>query len=253
MVTYGSGASAGATRGPNEDAYLVDDGLGLYVVCDGMAAGPGGEVASATALEALERYISRGGGPSKEGFIQSFTKPAVAHAAVRRAVDAVIQAAEADETLAGMATTVTAVLAYRDRMTVSHVGDSRAYLMRGPHLHQLTSDSEWTFESGQDTEEAYDRAPIQVFSFQTRTDDLVLLCTHGAADVVEEEGIPNAGLCESPRDIASGIVRRAHEREPGTDATVVAVRVLSAEERGWLWLSQEVNRYGFGHALLPTR
>jgi len=58
MTTEGSGASRAGEDGiHNEDAFLVEEGLGLYLVCDGASGTPAGEVASRVAAEALEQFV----------------------------------------------------------------------------------------------------------------------------------------------------------------------------------------------------
>ena len=103
-------------RDGNEDAYLVDDGLGLVAVADGMGGHRAGEVASATALEAL-RVAFGAGAPIDE--------------AIEDANDAVFEQSVADRNLRGMGTTLTAVRSASDgTLLLGHVGDSRAYLLR---------------------------------------------------------------------------------------------------------------------------
>lgn len=120
----GSATDVGRVRAGNEDDLLVDDALGLVAVADGMGGHQAGEVASATALEAL-RAAAASGRPLTD--------------AIEFANTAVYEKASADPSLRGMGTTLTA-LTTRGGTRLGHVGDSRAYRLRDEALHQLTTD-----------------------------------------------------------------------------------------------------------------
>src|SRR5581483_8240612 len=125
-MVVGAATDVGRVRDHNEDGYVVDHGLRLVAVADGMGGHRGGEVASATALETLHASFAQHGGLRD---------------AVVAANDAVLARAASDDTLRGMGTTLTAgVLGDDDTMIVGHVGDSRAYLLRDGELTRLTTD-----------------------------------------------------------------------------------------------------------------
>src|SRR5262245_37950599 len=116
----------GQVREVNEDGYLVDEPLGLIAVADGVGGHRAGEVASATALEAL-RAALRSGRSLRE--------------AIEEANDAVFTKSMSDEDFRGMGTTLTAgTMAAGGTLIVGHVGDSRAYLLRDGEFRQLTTD-----------------------------------------------------------------------------------------------------------------
>ena len=119
-LVVGAATDVGRVRGHNEDSYLVDDQLGLVAVADGMGGHQAGEVASATALEALRAAVGSGAGVRD---------------AVNSANDAVYEKSTTDERLRGMGTTLTAAtLAAGGTLLLGHVGDSRAYVF---HDHEL--------------------------------------------------------------------------------------------------------------------
>jgi protein phosphatase len=123
----------GHVRSKNEDCFLADDELGLFMVLDGMGGHNAGGVASALARDVIRDAMSgqRGRRP-----------PAAAlEAAVRAAAAAVHARAQQDRDLTGMGTTVVACCLSGDgRALVAHVGDSRAYVLRGGRLRLLTRD-----------------------------------------------------------------------------------------------------------------
>src|SRR5690349_14052371 len=119
ILRTGAVNDRGPVRELNEDAYHA--GPALVVVADGVGGLPAGEVASAIAVRAL---VPLGSGKPVDD-------PAKAlRAAVDTASRWIREAVAADRTLAGMGTTLTALLLAGDRAAVAHIGDSRAYLLR---------------------------------------------------------------------------------------------------------------------------
>ena len=138
----------GKKRAINEDSLGVFPELGLFVVADGMGGHAAGEVASRMAVEAIQDFIAAtageggiswsegAGGEEAEG-------PSAARiaAAVRVANRAIYEkAAERPSEMGGMGTTVVAALFVDDSVSITHSGDSRAYLYRDNKLMRLTRD-----------------------------------------------------------------------------------------------------------------
>jgi serine/threonine protein phosphatase PrpC/CRP-like cAMP-binding protein len=135
----------GKKRPHNEDAYLVDEALGLYAVADGMGGHAAGEIASAAALEAL-----RGALAEEKAVLDAFAASPTLEArenaahllerAVQKACAEVYALSMADRTRRGMGTTLVALVACGSNGVLAHVGDSRVYLFRNDRAHQLTED-----------------------------------------------------------------------------------------------------------------
>ena len=123
----------GLERMTNQDAYLIAEDACLVAVADGVGGGPAGEMASRLALETIRAEVGdrRPSGPQAVPFLST---------AVRSANARVRDAAHEDLGRAGMATTLTALLLHRERAALVHVGDSRAYRLRGGRLERLTTD-----------------------------------------------------------------------------------------------------------------
>ncbi len=125
----------GCVRQNNEDSYgFFDNGSPergwLLVVADGMGGAAGGEVASRVAVETLsERYFGAAGA-ARDALLES----------IESANLAILAEAEREPKLAGMGTTCTVSVITGQSLTVGHVGDSRAYLLRAGALEQLTHD-----------------------------------------------------------------------------------------------------------------
>jgi PPM family protein phosphatase len=126
----------GRVRTTNEDCLLTDERLGLLMVADGMGGHAGGEVASAMAIATITSYVQgQLRGPAR------FAPPAVLLQAAIRAADEVIWTqARTSRQLRGMGTTVVVALCQGAQVHLAHVGDSRAYLLQGGRLRQLTED-----------------------------------------------------------------------------------------------------------------
>ena len=245
MDTEGSGASrAGGDGIHNEDVFLVEEGLGLYVVCDGASQTPAGELAARVASEALEEFVECADeslDPRRGHATRAFVDRAMAYA-----MAAVAEAERSDPELDGLATTVTMLLTHGDRGVFGHRGDSRAYLIRRERAHQLTVDQDLTTAASKGPGE---ETGFDVFALELEPGDTIVLCSDGAEDVVRDDSIVRVAGDLSPRLLASRIVSAAHQRSPGTDATAVVIRVRREAEPGWLELSSPQRGTAFGHTL----
>ena len=123
----------GLRRDSNQDAFLVNQDLGLFVVADGMGGHSGGEVASAMAVDSVEDVISH---PPMTLSPRDLLIHAYGEAS-RRIFD---RAAYEKPELLGMGTTMVLICQLGASMFIGNVGDSRCYLFRRPHLWQLTED-----------------------------------------------------------------------------------------------------------------
>jgi len=131
----------GRVRDTNQDTFLIDDDLGLWIVADGMGGHAGGEVASQLAVESVHEYMANQ--IHRNRLSESVDWPVVLQHAVNHANTVIRQHGKAKPALKGMGTT--AVLLFwptRENKEgyVVHVGDSRAYLLREQQLSPLTRD-----------------------------------------------------------------------------------------------------------------
>ena len=127
--SYGAASHVGLVREHNEDAGFA--GPYLQLVADGVGGAAAGEVASATTTYVVTALAM--GRPDQDGATLLAEAVATAHRELQRGT-------RDDEARHGMATTLTAVLARDDRVTLVHVGDSRAYLVRDGELDRLSTD-----------------------------------------------------------------------------------------------------------------
>ena len=134
--------SAGAThkgmrREHNEDSYLVDPDLGLYVVCDGMGGHQAGDVASRLAVDAIQKRLAETLANAKQD-AESLGNTVLD--ALNHANQTIRRSPLFDRQQANMGTTVALVLTRGDSAIVAHVGDSRVYRLRGGKMIALTRD-----------------------------------------------------------------------------------------------------------------
>jgi protein phosphatase len=227
----GAATDVGRVRDHNEDGYLVDDTLGLIAVADGMGGHRGGEVASAAALDALR--IAFGAGATIDG-------------AVATANEIVHEQSLADRNLRGMGTTLTAgALGIDGTLTLGHVGDSRAYLVRDGELARITTDHslvEELIRAGELTEEEAERDPrrsritralglepsvtVDLESVDLRDGDRLLLCSDGLTTMVREDEIAALVVDEDdPEEVARRLVDTANEHGGVDNITVVIIDI----------------------------
>ncbi|MEO6327113.1 MAG: Stp1/IreP family PP2C-type Ser/Thr phosphatase, partial [Thermoanaerobaculia bacterium] len=240
----------GRKRRHNEDAYLLDSERGLFVVADGMGGHAAGEVASRITVESIQEFIA---GTEEEhentwpfGFNNRFSLEGNRlTTAVEKANEKVMRAVQNRPELKGMGTTVVAALFDEDRATLVHVGDSRAYLMRGGELKRLTDDHSWVQEqvnAGILSEDEAKFHPLKnvvtralggathvavdLIEVPISQGDRFLLCSDGLTGMVsDEEIIDRLRSSDSIDRIVRGLVDFANERGGVDNVTAIVVEV----------------------------
>ena len=225
----------GRQRHANEDAYFAS--APLFAVADGMGGAQAGEVASRIAAGAFEQGMDEAG-PAEtqlEGIAQHANRE-------------IHELAQRDSTRAGMGTTLTAALLRDDEVSLSHVGDSRAYVLRGGELKRLTKDHSLVEElrrQGRLTDEEAEEHPqrsiitralgpepsvnVDTMTFPARNGDVFLLCSDGLTTMVSDEEIARIlGEAKTLRGAVNKLIDAANAEGGRDNITAVAFRV--AEE-----------------------
>jgi PPM family protein phosphatase len=225
----------GRKRRGNEDAYVCQPPL--FAIADGMGGAQAGEVASALAAEALTELEVQG---SAERRVQAL---------IQEANRRVHERASTDAATSGMGTTITVALAEDDgRVTFGHVGDSRAYLLRGDTLEQVTDDHSLVAElvrrgelSPAEAEVHPQRSVItralgtdpdidvDTFTIASEAGDLFLICSDGLSDMVDRETIES--ILRAKRDdleAASKALVQAANRAGGEDNITAVLFEIAA-------------------------
>lgn len=230
----GGATDQGQVREANEDGYVVDRRLQLFAVADGMGGHRAGEVASATALEALRAAVASGTGIGD---------------AITSANAAVHGKATGDENLTGMGTTLTAIVPDGNGVLVGHVGDSRAYLLRDGELRQLTTDHSLVEElvrEGRITEEdaavhpqrsiitralgVEDNVEVDLYPVPLMPGDRLLICSDGLTTMLRPQAISSLLRRESDPTRAANLLVDAANAAGGEDN--ITTIVIDIEDDG---------------------
>jgi PPM family protein phosphatase len=237
---YAVASDTGRRRRRNEDNYVVAPPL--FAVADGMGGAQAGEVASQLAASALEAGDSDGLDGTKR-----------IDALIQEANRLIYDRASSDPSASGMGTTMTVALVEGMTVAIGHVGDSRAYLVRGEQMEQLTEDHSLVNEllkSGKLSEEEAQVHPqrsvitravgtdpdvdVDGFTIEAEEGDVFLICSDGLSDMVEDEEILE--LVHANRDDLDKAVKAlvtAANRGGGEDnITAVAFRISSEAAPG---------------------
>lgn len=147
-IEFGALTDVGRQRQHNEDNFLVDRKLGLFVVCDGMGGHAAGEVASAVAIRTFHEEIKR-----EQELINDYVAKKTGGArvskrdllnmlefAINRASSKVHAESLKDQSKRGMGTTLVSILVVGSEAFIAYVGDSRLYMLRDGVLEQVTED-----------------------------------------------------------------------------------------------------------------
>lgn len=146
MIVRSTGRSdVGRRRTLNEDAFLIDDEVGVYLVADGMGGHAAGEVASAEAVAAAFGMVKQAKPkltPLTEPLVDDDVRAAlrVMESAIQAATYMVYSLAELDRGKSGMGTTISGMLILGEFAVTAQVGDSRIYQIRDGQAAQLTED-----------------------------------------------------------------------------------------------------------------
>lgn len=242
-----SRTDVGQMRDHNEDCALVDEALGLYVVCDGMGGHAAGEVAAALTCRTVLETIRAAAGLERRGgelsAAESARLEAVMSSALENANASVRQLGAEDATKKGAGCTCTALLIRDGKGFVGHVGDSRIYLVRHGALHQLTTDHnlvEHAVAQGFSRESALAKFPanplvravglrdtllVDTMVFDVLPDDTILMCSDGLYEYVSDPAELAAHLAVAPAASVENMVAVANQRGGRDNITAVVVRM----------------------------
>lgn len=247
----------GLVRSHNEDAVFADAELGLAILADGMGGYSAGEVASGMATMLLSSAFARLSPTLSQ---QSFDGPAACRQwlndEIHAANAAILHAAQSEVAYTGMGTTLVMAWFVDNRMYVAHVGDSRAYRLRGRRFEQLTRDHsllQEQLDSGMiSAEEARHSASrnlvtralgvesdvdVEIHAHDVRTGDLLLLCSDGLNDMLEDDEIAATlvQLADDPVQAAERLIEQANLLGGRDNISVILVRVDGAFPLSGSW------------------
>jgi protein phosphatase len=252
-------SDTGLKRLHNEDRFVADPQLGLYVVCDGMGGGNASEIASALAVEAIHAHLTEAAQHADLPLIGPWDATVSASAnrlasAIRAANNIIHRESWSRPGYAGMGTTVVAALLHEEVLTIAHVGDSRLYLVQNETIQSLTTDHSWVAEQilkGIMTEEEAERSPrrnivtralgvesnvdVELTEVPVKSGDMLLLCSDGLTRGVRLNDILHIlSGSEDLSTMSDRLIALANEAG-GDDNTTVVVVALRDEFQAGLW------------------
>lgn len=244
----------GVTRAHNEDSFHVDNESCLFLVADGVGGQNAGEVASRMSVEVISTHFKKAlednvpfVGESDKAVGEETNRLA---SAIRLANQVVHESSQSNPSMKGMGTTVVAItLTHNGNLGVAHAGDSRAYLLRHGGIFQLTNDHSLVAEQlrqGLISEEearnskvknvitralgAMDDVDVDVEEQPMEDGDMILLCSDGLTNMVDDETILSIiEDSQSMEDACSKLIKLANENGGKDNITAVLV---AAEKKG---------------------
>ncbi len=245
----------GKVRDHNEDAYLVDSELGLFVVADGMGGHAAGEVASRMAVDAVTEAVRRQASVLKaylddpEQTVHRKDLLTLLESAVQAGCSTVYEESRRDIRKRGMGTTIEVLLVVGTKAFAAHVGDSRIYLLRQDGVHQLTEDHSLinelirrgrmsperlaTVEQKNAVTRAlgpYPSVEVDVFDFDLLAGDRIILCTDGLSNHLEPQDLSETLENIDLDAAAQALVDLANARGGRDNITAIVVAIDAAED-----------------------
>lgn len=232
-IEFGASTDVGNVREDNEDSFLAEPSLGLWLVADGMGGHACGEVASDIASRSIGESVGDGGDLVD---------------AIQKSHEAIVDSAKNGIGKKGMGTTVVALHLQNTNYKIAWVGDSRAYLWDG-ELKQITKDQslvQMLVDTGKITEDEAMHHPQKNIIYQNLgADDIdglnigelkgklrrgqkILLCSDGLSDEITREEIAEVivdviSAGGNDQKIADNLIKRVLETEAHDNITVILV------------------------------
>lgn len=248
----------GRHRKHNEDSFLVDRKLSLFIVADGMGGHAAGEVASQMATRAVRECLAKERQllADFEAGSKDVTRTEVLRlfeSAVQEACAAVYNEGQRDESKRGMGTTLVALMIIGSRGFIAHVGDSRIYLLRQGAAHQLTDDHSLINElvkRGKLSPEqlsqiqaknavtravgVYESVEVDVLDFDVLAGDVYLLCSDGLHGYLTDGELQRFFRTNNVEECSERLVKLANDRGGRDNITTIVVEIPATVERDTL-------------------
>ena len=248
-IDYFGSTDKGMIRENNEDAFIVDESMNFAAVADGMGGHTSGEIVSTLAVKNTLSYLKQYRENKK--LLSSINKDYsletnILLAAVNDTNLDIYNKAQ-QEGKKGMGTTLTCVLFYGLNMSLVHIGDSRAYLIRDHKITQLTEDDSFVMEQyrrGKMTLEEAERSPFKnvltkalgvkkensyfIREIRVYENDIILLTTDGVTKMISDEEIKKIVLTNNDiKTAARELIKTANNNGGEDNITLVLIRINS--------------------------
>jgi len=253
-ILFWAATDVGKVRDHNEDNFLVDKSLNLFIVADGMGGHAAGEVASSISVKSMRDVIQQ-----NKDLIQSYKEDSqissdkdvlnLLEHAIQKACAEIHDISERDLDKRGMGTTLSCLLILNNRGFIAHVGDSRIYLLRGGRVVQLTEDhslinelikrGKLTFETAKSSPYknavtravgVYESVEVDTFDFDVLPGDLFLLATDGLTGYLKDEEIAQVvEKTDTIKNIPQAFIKLANSRGGKDNITNIVVNLIDTD------------------------
>ncbi len=246
MISYGYGRSVrGKKREVNEDSFFIDDDSGLYIVADGIGGDPWGELASSIAVRSAAEHIAeqsnaldaiRTGEEPEEAAVE------IVEQALIHACGEIFRTAQKNSEFTSMGSTATIVLFLGKKVAMGHVGNTRLYLYRDGHTHQLSQDHTIAAEyvrrnvitAAEEREHTFRNVltrslgtqpstVVDTLLFDLSPQDRLLLCSNGLSSALQDADLHGFFKLDF-EEIADALIHHAASKDETDDMTTVVIR-----------------------------
>ena len=238
----------GKKRKANEDALILEDALGLYVVADGMGGHRAGDIASRLVVKTIGEYIRKSLDKDDGGQTADFDKTLSREAnrllsSIRMSNKIVHKASLANSSCRGMGSTVSAIYFTDSTLIAANVGDSPIYLVRDDNIKLLSVPHTFLAEQkaldpvnaeklGMEFRHVLTRAAgtdtsvkADIYEIQCFKDDILVISSDGLNDKVSAEEILELTQNNGPDAACQKLVKLANDRGGDDNITVIVLRV----------------------------
>ncbi|HEX7418059.1 MAG TPA: Stp1/IreP family PP2C-type Ser/Thr phosphatase [Steroidobacteraceae bacterium] len=241
----------GKVREHNEDTIACDADIGLLVMADGMGGYNAGEVASGIAVKTITNLVRES--IEREDLLANDSTSGLSRTsiilrdAIHRANKIIFQTAKTQPQCEGMGTTIVSALFFDNRVSIAHVGDSRAYRVRNNKLEQVTMDHSLLqelvdrgFYSPEEAQRAANKnyvtralgvepnVEVEIQEQPVQKGDFFLLCSDGLSDMVENDDIHLTvnTFGDNLDAVAKHLIQLANDNGGRDNVSVVMARVM---------------------------
>lgn len=255
-MAFAGATDVGRVRHHNEDNFAIDEQRNLMIVCDGMGGHAAGEVASKIGIETITRLFGDHDlavfQRSEFPYPETITSPGkLLIGAIAVANHRIIQHSRSVPGQTGMGTTVVACHFADGVISVCHVGDSRAYLIRDGNVRRITIDHSWVSEMMEKHNLSEEQAEAQVnknvitralgtkpairvdiSQLRYLKDDIFVICSDGLTGMVSDSDILRAATAHGTDmdGLVKTLIAQANEAGGADNITVCAARALDSIE-----------------------
>jgi protein phosphatase len=257
-ILFGGKTDVGKVRKNNEDNFSIDEGLGLFIVADGMGGHASGEIASEMAVQIIHDNYQRAIKGKNKTFVGPYddTLSPTSNrllSSTRIANMAIFEAAQKNDEYHKMGTTLVVLLLQEQMAILAHVGDSRIYRIRDGSIEQLTQDHSLVNQQlklglinedearSSKAKNIITRAiglkrsvSIDVGEQMIQEDDRFVLCSDGLTDLVKDDEILDVVLNNTGEfsEACDQLIGQAKQRGGHDNITIILVQVKNVRPTG---------------------